>query len=120
MRNNKKISYKGKFYWLVKDTIYSKLLKCLDELIEVQLEPSLSEKTLDGPLSEFRTLSMETIFVLQIPSACEMEEGRVVAPSEGKKPVSIFNDKFFEELGHSHPFPTGQYGYKVERKFRWL
>ena len=59
---------------------------------------------------------METIFVLEMLSACEMEEGRVVAQSEGKKPVSIFNDKFFEELGHSHPFPTGQYGYKVERE----
>ena len=62
------------------ETTYSKLLKCLDEPIEVQLESSLGEETLDDPLSEFRTPSMETTFVSEIPSACEMEEGIVVAP----------------------------------------
>ena len=55
------------------DTIYSKLLKGLDELIEVQLESSLGEEAVDDPLSEFRTPSMETTFVSEIPSACEME-----------------------------------------------
>ena len=76
------------------DTIYSKLLKCLDEPIEVQLESSLGEETLDDPLSEFRTPSMETTFVSEIPSACVMDEGIVVAPGERKKPVSIINYKF--------------------------
>ena len=98
------------------DTIYSKLLKCLDEPIEVQLESSLGEETLDDPLPEFRTPSMETTFVSETRSACEMEEGIVVAPGKGKKPVSILNDKFFEETGHPHLFPTGQYGYRVERE----
>ena len=59
----------------------------------MQLESSLGEETLDDPLLEFRTPSMETTFVSEIPSACEMEEGVVVAPSEVKKPVSIFNKK---------------------------
>ena len=45
-----------------------------------------------------------------------MEEGIVVAPGEGKKPVSILNDKFWEELVHPHLFPTDQYGYKIERE----
>ena len=66
------------------DTVYSKLLKCLNEPIEVQLESSLVEETLDEPLSEFRTPSMETNFVSEILSACEMEEGIVVAPGKGK------------------------------------
>ena len=82
------------------DTIYSKLLKCLDEPIEVQLESSLGEETLDHPLSEFKKPSTETTFVSKIPSTCEMEEGTVVAPGEGKKPVSILHEKFEEELGH--------------------
>ena len=51
------------------DTIYSKLLKCLDDTIEVQLESLLDEETLDDPLFEFRTRSMETTFVSEIPSA---------------------------------------------------
>ena len=94
------------------DTIYSKLLKCLDEPIEVQLESSLGEETLDDPLSEFRTPSMETTFVSEIPSAREMDEG--VASGEEKKPVSILNDKFCKELGHPFLFTTDQYGYKVD------
>ena len=67
-------------------------------------------------MSEFRTSSLKTTFVSEIPSAFEIEEGIVVAPGEGKKPVSIPNDKFCEELGHQHLFPTGQYGYKVGRE----
>ena len=82
----------------------------------MQLESSLGEETLDDPLSEFRTLSVETTFVSKIPSASEMEEGIVVAPGEGKKPVSILNDKFCAELSHPHLFTTAQYGYKVEKE----
>ena len=98
------------------DTIYSKLLKRLDEPIEAQLESSLVEETLADLLSELRAPSMENTFVSEIPSACEMEEGIVVAPGEVKKPVSVLNDKFCEELGHPHVLPTGQYDYKVERE----
>ena len=82
----------------------------------MQLESSLGEEALDDLLSEFRTSSVETTFVSEIPSACEMEESIVFAPVEGKEPVSILNDKFCDELGHPHLFPTGQYGYKVERE----
>ena len=78
----------------------------------MQLESSLGEETLDGPLSQFRTPSMETTFVSEIPSACEMGEIIVIAPGEGKKPVSVLNDKFCKELGHPHLLPTGQYDYK--------
>ena len=53
----------------------------------MQLELSLGEETLEDPLSEFRTASMETTFVSEIPSACEMEEDIVFASGKGKKPV---------------------------------
>ena len=69
------------------DARYSKLQKCLNEPTEVQLELSLGEETLEDPLSEFRTASMETTFVSEIPSACEMEEDIVFASGKGKKPV---------------------------------
>ena len=59
---------------------------------------------------------METTFVLEILSACKTEEGIVVSPGEEKKPVSILNDKFCEELGHPHLLPTGQYGHNEERE----
>ena len=71
------------------DTIYSKLLKYLDAPVEMQLESSLGEEKLHDPFSEFRTPSVETTCVSEIPSACEMDEGIVVAPGQGKKPVFI-------------------------------
>ena len=82
----------------------------------MQLNSSLGEETLDDPLSKFRIPSMETTFVSEIPSACDIEEGIAVAPVEGKKPVSILNDKFWKKFGHPDLIPTGQYGYKVERE----
>ena len=88
------------------DTICTKMLECLDEPIEVQLESSLDEETLDDPLSEFRTRSMEITFVSEIPSARNIEKSLVVAQGEGKKPVSILNNKFCKELIHPHLFPT--------------
>ena len=45
-----------------------------------------------------------------------MEEGIVDAPGEGKKAVSILNDKFCEEPGHPHLFATDQYSYTAERE----
>jgi len=41
-----------------------------------------------------------------------------VAPGEGQIPLSILTDDFCEEFAHPHLFPTGKFGYKVERKIR--
>ena len=38
-----------------------------------------------------------------------------LAPGQGKKTVSVLNDEYCEELGHPHLFPTGTFGYKVQR-----
>ena len=43
-------------------------------------------------------------------SDIESKEGIVAATGEGKKPVSILNDKFCQDVGHPYLFPTGQYG----------
>ena len=37
-------------------------------------------------------------------------------PGEGRQPKSILNDKFCEELSFPHLFPTGKYGYQVQRE----
>ena len=39
-----------------------------------------------------------------------------LAPSEGKKPISIVNDEHCEMFAHPHLFPKGRYGYKYERE----
>ena len=84
---------------------------------EMQLESPLGKETLDVPLSKFRTPSMEITFVSEKQSACEVEEGIVVAPGEGKKPVSILHDKFYKELGHPHRFLLVNVATKLAGKF---
>ena len=68
-------------------------------------------------MSEFRTPSMESTFVSEIPSVCEMEECIVAAAGKGKKPVSILNDKFGEVLGHPHCFLLVNMATKLKGKF---
>ena len=41
-----------------------------------------------------------------------------LAPGEGKQPTSILTDEYCEELSHPHLFPTGKFGYKVERNVK--
>ena len=69
----------------------------------------------DNPLTEFRTSSNETTVISEILTAAEVQEAFIVAPNEGKKPLSVLSDNFCEELAHPHLFPTGKHGYKVER-----
>ena len=69
----------------------------------------------DNPLTEFRTSSNETTVISEILTAAEVQKAFIVAPSEGKKPVSVLSDNFCEKLAHPHLFPTGKHGYKVER-----
>ena len=68
----------------------------------------------ENPLAQFQAPSAETT---EIPTLDELEEGIVVAPGEGKKPLSMLHDDYCEEMAHSHLFPTGKFGYKVKWKF---
>ena len=49
-----------------------------------------------------------------MPNTVE-KENLIVAPGQGKRPVSVFNDKFWEEMAFLFLFPDGKFGYKVER-----
>ena len=51
-----------------------------------------------------------------MPSNCELEQELTIAYGEGKQPISVRNDKFCEELAHRHVFPSGRYGYQIERE----
>ena len=52
--------------------------------------------------------------ILEIPA--EVDKGVVsVATGEGKKPMSIFKDKYCEERVFSHLFPARKFEYKVQR-----
>ena len=71
----------------------------------------------ENPLAQFQTPSTETTITTEIPTLDELEEGIIIAPREGKKPLSILHDDYCEKMAHPHLFPTGKFGYKVKRKF---
>ena len=91
------------------------LLRCQNEPISIALEIS-EEGGLDDPLAQFKSVSDETTFISEIPTATDIEEAIVVAPGEEKQPVSLLGDEFCEELAHPHLFPSGKFGYKAERE----
>ena len=48
-----------------------------------------------------------------VPAEAHKEEAVPVAPGEGKRSISLSNDRFCEELSYPHLFPTGQFGYNI-------
>ena len=67
------------------------------------------------PLDEFQSPSLETTITTEIPTVDNIEQSIAIAPGEGKKPISILNDIYCEEMAHPHLFPTGKFGYKDKR-----
>ena len=101
---------------LKESEIYLQILRSLDEPVEVEVELSTNEEIYEDPLSKFRAPSVETTIISEVPSNCELEQEITVAPGEGKQPILVLNDKFCEELAHPHLFPSGGYGYQIERE----
>ena len=101
---------------LEESEIYLKLLRSLDETIEVEVELSINEEIYKDPLSKFRAPYVETTIFSEVPPNCELEQKIIIAPGEGKQPISVLNEKFCEESAHPHLFPPGRYGYQIERE----
>ena len=73
-------------------------------------------ETMEDPLDVFRFSANETVLMSCMPVPEDIDnEILTVVPGEGIKPISILNDKYCKELAHPHLFPTGQFGYKIER-----
>ena len=76
-----------------------------------------SEYDKKNPLNAYKTLANETL-VSEIPNVVIDEENTILAPGEGEIPYSLTNDEYCEELSHPHLFPTGKFGYKVQRDIK--
>ena len=73
-------------------------------------------ETTENPLNAFSCCANETTLMSNMPENAEIDnEVLILAPGEGKQPVSVIIDQFCEELAHPHLFPKGKFGYKVER-----
>ena len=95
------------------------------DLLSLEEIPILREEKLDltnqadnleeveNPLDQYRISANEGALIPTIP--CEINENITVAPGEGLKPISILTDKHCEELSYPYLFPTGKFGYNIDR-----
>ena len=74
-----------------------------------------SFESVDDPLNVHRTTGYETTLVPEIPTIIE-DNNVIMAPGQGKTPVSLLNDGHCEKLPLPYLFPTGKFGYKVKRE----
>ena len=92
------------------------LAEPIDIPIEVEQEINLLDgntvpEDTDNPLDNDRLRAVETMLLSNIPET----EYLIIAPGEGRQPMSILLDEKCEELAHPFLFPTGKFGYTVER-----
>ena len=88
-----------------------------DEKVKIikPFESDIDEFSNEDPLSTFRSAAVETVLISEVPHLLLDKENAVIAPGEGKVPLSVIDDEYCEELAHPHLFPTGKFGYNVKR-----
>ena len=97
-----------------------------------------NEDEIDDPLNEYRNSVKETCLrshhpnyptTINLSHTLEEENSSIperpvlsagnevysIAPGEGKHPVHFMKDKYCEELAFPTLFPTGKFGYQIER-----
>ena len=68
--------------------------------------------SVEDPLSMHRTGSNETAVVSEIPCLIN-DENVIIAPGQGKIPMSVLNDEYCEEQSFPYLLPKGKVGYKA-------
>ena len=71
--------------WSDSSSIFSDLLSCHNEPVNVILENSEEKNAIDESLATFKTVSDETTDISEILSATDIEEAFIVTPDERKK-----------------------------------
>ena len=56
------------------------------------------------------------MLISQVPLSEEIS----IAPDKGKKPISILQDRYCEELVFPHIFSNDQFGYRAEREVEFV
>ena len=70
--------------------------------------------SVEDPLNKHRTGSNETALVSEIPNIIN-DENIIIVPGQGKNPVSILSDQFYEEQAFPYLLSKGKFGYKAPR-----
>ena len=86
---------------------------------ETEADSSIVEnesfESVDDPLNAHRAGGYETTLVPELPRITE-DDNVIMAPGQGKTPVSVLNDDHCEELAFPYFFLTGKFGFKVKRE----
>ena len=70
----------------------------------------------DSSYLEEYSSTVDEMCLVSLNSQSSVDDGCInFTPGERKKSKSILNDQFCEELGFSCLFPTGKFGYRVQR-----
>ena len=70
--------------------------------------------SVEDPPNIHSTASNETTLASDIPNIVN-NENIIIAPSQGKTPVSVLSDEFCEEQTFPYLLPTGKFGYNAPR-----
>ena len=89
--------------WSDSSSIFSDLLRCHNEPINVILENSEEQDAIDESLAKFKTVSDETTIISEVPSATDTEEEFIVTPDEKKNLEHFLVMNFVKKL-HVHIF----------------
>ena len=98
------------------DSLLKKMVQDIAQEIYVVVEHQGSEHLQESEnlLIYFRTPSLETTTTREVLSPYDSSKTKTVQ-SERKKPISILNDLYCEEMAHLYLFPTRKYRYKIKR-----
>ena len=86
-------------------------VKCITSFEENEFE-------CEDSLSLYRSAVNETVMISESPNVLIDNENGIIAPGEGKIPISLTNDEYCEELAHPHLFPSGKFGHTAVREVK--
>ena len=73
----------------------------------------------ENPLAVFHSTLLEKSVNSETPTIGELEESIVIAPGEGKKPISILNDIYCEKWSTHNNFQLVDLVTRVREMFHW-
>ena len=82
-----------------------------DDDSDVDFTVNSENDEIEDPLNQSRLANSETALINET-----VTDEMIISPCEGNQPLALFADDLCEELAHPFLFPTGKFGYKVERE----
>ena len=80
----------------------------------IQVKQNAEYASVEDPLNMHRTATNEITLISEIPNIIN-EENVIIAPRQGKTPVSVLGDELCEEQAFPHLLFKGKFGYSVPR-----